>query len=446
MIIESLQALAVPIDSLQGLPGNARIGDVPAVARSLEKFGQRKPIVVRKEDGTIIASNHTWAAAKSLGWTEIAVAFVTDDDATAKAFALADNKTAELGTYDEAALRAMVEFVASENPELIAATGYSPEDIATITGINVEEIPMVNDPDEVPPVPRIAHSVPNDIWLLGPHRLVVGDSTDPEVLSKALNGELADCIFTDPPYNVAYQGGTKEALTIQNDSMSDTDFKSFLLATYGAMFSNAKEGAAIYVCHADGSSVSFRQQFINAGWMLKQILIWAKDNFTLSRQDYNWQHEPIIYGWKPGAAHNWYGPFNDSTVLDFKTDLSKKSKQELLDLITVAKEVSTVINEPRPRRNEEHPTMKPINLITRLVGNSAKRGDLILDPFGSSGSTMMAAHTLGMKAALVELDPIYADVICRRWQQATGVLPINEATGNTYDFVKSENVESTETE
>jgi DNA modification methylase len=228
--------------------------------------------------------------------------------------------------------------------------------------------------------------------------------------------------------------------------MSDTDFESFLLATYGAMFNNAKEGAAIYVCHADGSSVSFRQQFINAGWMLKQILIWAKDNFTLSRQDYNWQHEPIIYGWKPGAAHNWYGPFNDSTVLDFKTDLSKKSKQELLDLITVAKEVSTVINEPRPRRNEEHPTMKPINLITRLVGNSAKRGDLILDPFGGSGSTMMAAHTLGMKAALVELDPIYADVICRRWQQATGVLPINEATGNTYDFVKSENVESTETE
>ena len=202
------------------------------------------------------------------------------------------------------------------------------------------------------------------------------------------------------------------------------------------MFANAKPGCPIYVCHADTGGQSFRQSLAQSGWMLKQILIWVKDNFVLSRQDYNWQHEPIIYGWKPGAAHPWHGPFNDSTVLDFKKDLSELSKNELLDLIKVAQETSTVIREPRPRRNSEHPTMKPVKLISRVLSNSATRGDLILDPFAGSGSTLMAAHSLGMITALVEIDPIYADVICRRWQEATGVMPINGITGERHDFSK----------
>ena len=354
-----------------------------------------------------------------------------------KAFALADNRTAELGSYDEEALRLMVEAVATADPELIAAAGYNREDLAKILGTPLDEIPLVKDPDEIPVVPRVAHSVSNDVWLLGPHRLVVGDSTDPDILAKALNNQLADVIFTDPPYNVAYEGGTAEALTIKNDKMSDIDFESFLTSAYSAMFINAKEGCPIYVCHADGSSIAFRSSFKNSGFMLKQILIWVKDNFTLSRQDYNWQHEPIIYGWKPGAAHPWYGPFNDSTVLDFTKDISTLNKNQLLNLITITRDTSTVIREPRPRRNAEHPTMKPINLITRVLSNSAISGNLVLDPFGGSGSTLMAAHSLGMTASLVELDPIYADVICRRWHQATGVLPINEITGKTYDFTKS---------
>ena len=438
MINDNLKQLATPIDQLKSLPGNPRKGDVDAVARSLERFGQRKPIVARHADGVIIAGNHTWQAAKKLGWKEIAVVWTDDDDDTMKAFALADNRTSELGTYDEQALRAMVEAVATADPELIAAAGYNREDLAKILGTPLDEIPLIKDPDEVPVPPRIAHSVGNDVWLLGPHRLVVGDSTDPDVIAKALNNELADVIFTDPPYNVAYEGGTAEGLTIKNDAMSEADFEAFLTAAYGAMFVNAKAGAPIYVCHADSAGQAFRQSLATAGWMLKQILVWVKDNFVLSRQDYNWQHEPIIYGWKPGAAHPWYGPFNDSTVLDFSKDLSTLGKNELLQLITLARDTSTVIREPRPRRNAEHPTMKPVNLITRVLGNSATRGHLVLDPFGGSGSTLMAAHSLGMTAALVELDPIYADVICRRWQEATGVLPINEATGKTYDFTKSD--------
>jgi DNA modification methylase len=334
----------------------------------------------------------------------------------------------------------MIAQLVNVDPELVSDAGYSQEAIAEILKMPVEEIPMAGDLDAAPAKSRTAHSIEGDTWILGPHRLVVGDSTNPEILNKALGGKLADCIFTDPPYNVAYQGGTNENLTIQNDSMSDLEFESFLLATYAAMYANAKEGCPIYVCHADGSSVTFRSAFKTSGFMLKQILIWVKDNFTLSRQDYNWQHEPIIYGWKPGAAHPWYGPFNDSTVLDFATkDLDTLSKTELVKIIETARESSTIIREPRPRRNSEHPTMKPINLITRILSNSANRESVVLDPFGGSGSTLVAAHTLGMTAALVELDPIYADVICKRWQELTGILPINELTGKPYDFIGSDN-------
>jgi len=436
MIIDSLLALAVPIDSLRALPDNPRRGDVDAVAASLSRFGQRKPIVVRKDDGTIIAGNHTWQAAKQLGWTEIAVVWTEDDDDTMKAFALADNRTSELGTYDEFALKKMIDSVATADPELIAAAGYSRLDLAEILGYPLDEIPLIKDPDDVPPAPRVAFSQINQEWILGPHKLIVGDSTKAEVLSKALNNKLADAIFTDPPYNVAYQGGTAEELTLKNDALSAKDFHKFITDAYAAMFANAKPGCPIYVCHADTGGQSFRQALTETGWMLKQILIWVKNNFVLSRQDYNWQHEPIIYGWKPGAAHPWYGPFNDATVLDFEKNLAELSKNELLDLIKLARETSTVIREPRPRRNSEHPTMKPVKLITRVLSNSATRGNLILDPFAGSGSTLMAAHSLGMITGLVELDPKYADVVCRRWQEATGVMPIDGKTGEAHDFSK----------
>jgi DNA modification methylase len=440
MINESLKNLATPIDDLHTLPGNPRRGDIAAVARSLERFGQRKPIVAKHSDGTIIAGNHTWQAAKQLGWNEIAVVWTDDDDNTAHAFALADNRTAELGTYDEDALREMIAQLVNVDPELVSDAGYSQEAIAEILKIPVEEIPMAGDLDAAPAKPRTAHSIEGDTWILGPHRLVVGDSTNPEILRKTLNGKLADCIFTDPPYNVAYAGGTNENLTIQNDSMSDLEFESFLLATFGAMYANAKDGCPIYVCHADRTMVTFLSSFKTSGFMMKQILIWVKDNFILSRQDYNWRHEPIIYGWKPGAAHPWFGPFNDSTVLDFETkDLNTMSKTELVNIIETARESSTIIREPRPRRNSEHPTMKPINLITRILSNSANRESVVLDPFAGSGSTLVAAHSLGMTAALVELDPIYADVICKRWQELTGILPVNELTGKPYDFIGSDN-------
>ena len=429
-----LEPLAFDIELLNPLPGNPRKGDVEAVKRSYATFGQRKPIVVRREGegGIVIAGNHQLQAAKALGWKRIAVIFTDDDDLTAKAYALADNKTADLGTYDDDLVAELLaELVA--DPKLLAATAYSELEVAGLLGETVGA--PQNDPDETPTPPRVAHSTLTDVWLLGEHRLVVGDSTDPATLRLALNGAPADLVFTDPPYNLGYQGKTDEALTIENDSMSAEDFETFLLLAYSAMFENAREGAPIYVCHASTTSAAFMQQLTASGWTLRQVLIWVKDHFALSRQDYNWQHEPIIYGWKPGAAHPWHGSFSDSTVQDFeRQDLKSLSKGDLMNIIEESRKWTTVIREDRPKRSAEHPTMKPVKLIQRLLKNSGKAGDLVLDPFGGSGSTLIAAHGLGMKAALVELDPVYADVICRRFEEHTGVTPIAEATGQPHSF------------
>jgi site-specific DNA-methyltransferase (adenine-specific) len=430
-----LEALAVDIELLSPLPGNPRKGDVEAVKRSYQTFGQRKPIVVRREGagGIVIAGNHQLQAAKALGWTRIAALFTDDDDLTAKAYALADNKTADLGTYDDDLVAELLAEL-TVDPELLAATAYSELEVAGLLGETVGA--PKNDPDETPAAPRVAHSTPTDVWLLGEHRLVVGDSTDPDTIALALDGRLADIVFTDPPYGVEYVGKTKEELTIENDGMTAAAFEAFLLEAYGAMIQHTKEGGPIYVCHAIMAAPAFMGQFEAAGWSLRQVLVWVKDCFALSRQDYNWQHEPILYGWKPGAAHPWHGPFNDSTVHDFeRSDLNSLSKGDLMEIIEQGRRWSNVIREDRPKRSTEHPTMKPVKLVQRLLKNSATTGDTVLDPFGGSGSTLIAAHGLGMKAALVELDPIYADVICRRFEEHTGVTPIAEATGQPHSFV-----------
>ena len=404
----------VNLESLILDPQNARKHskrNLDAIAASLKKFGQRKPIVVHK--GTVIAGNGTVEAAKTLGWTEIAISRCPDDwDAdTAKAYALADNRSAELAEWDDLVL-------ANQLLELDTA-GW---DIAEL-GFNQRNLPdpEPTDEDEIPTTPEEPTGQIGAVWRLGRHTLVCGDSTDPATLTKALKGKKADVIFTDPPYNVAYEGGTKDKLTIENDAMTDAQFETFLRNAYKAMYENAKEGCPIYVCHADSSGHIFRNTFVESGFMLKQVLVWVKDNFVLGRQDYNWQHEPIIYGWKPGAAHEWYGAFTNSTVLDYGlSDIEKLNKQELIDIIVQAQENSTVIREPRPRRNGEHPTMKPISLVTRLVRNSSIKDQVVLDPFGGSGSTLIAAETLGLTAGIVELDPKYCDVIIQRWENLTG--------------------------
>jgi site-specific DNA-methyltransferase (adenine-specific) len=408
----------LPISELTPDPNNARTHDdtnLKAIEGSLREFGQRKPIVI-DQAGVIVAGNGTVEAAKRLGWTEIqAVRVPADwDSDRIKAFALADNRTAELANWDTKVLEQQLKELTEAGIE-VADFGFQVPEVA-ILDIETFE-------DEAPELPQESKTKLGDVWQLGAHRLTCGDSTNTVVISRVLDGQLADCVFTDPPYNVAYQGGTKDKLTIQNDDMDDAQFDQFLFGFYSAALENTKAGGPIYVCYPGEhiSNGAFGVQMTKAGWLVKQVLIWAKDSLVLSRQDYNWQHEAILYGWKPGAAHSWYGPFTNTTVVEFeKQDLSKLSKQELVEFLTAAMETTSVIKEKRPRRNDIHPTMKPIALVSKMLKNSCKSGDTVLDPFGGSGSTLIACDQLGLKAALVELDPKYCDVIIQRWENLTG--------------------------
>ena len=216
-----------------------------------------------------------------------------------------------------------------------------------------------------------------------------GDSTSEEDVSKLMENELADLWLSDPPYNVAYEGKTKDALTIQNDSMGDGQFREFLHSAFEAVFSHIKPGAAFYIFHADSEGYNFRGAIRDCGESVRQCLIWAKNSLVMGRQDYQWKHEPILYGWKNGAAHKWNSDRSQTTVLEFN----------------------------RPIRNDVHPTMKPIDILVYLIGNSSNSGDIVIDTFGGSGSTLIACEKIKRKARLVELDERYCDVIRKRWAE-----------------------------
>ncbi len=237
-----------------------------------------------------------------------------------------------------------------------------------------------------------------DLFEIGPHRLLCGDSTQTDTFKALFGEQMADLVVTDPPYNVAYEGKTKKKLTIENDSMGDGDFYQFLYDFYTALGSYTKPGGAWYVWHADSEGANFRKAMADAGIMVKQCLIWIKNSMVMGRQDYQWKHEPCLYGWKEGASHGWYSDRKQTTVLEFD----------------------------RPQRNAEHPTMKPIPLFAYLIGNSSKQGDIVADAFGGSGTTMVACHQMNRKAYLVEFDPKYCQVIIDRMRKLDPSLTIKK--------------------
>ena len=292
-----------------------------------------------------------------------------------------------------------------------------PDGVLDLGKLEPEE---TKDNDEAPALKpdEVADSQRGQLYRLGRHFLYCGDSTSAEDMAALMQGTRADLIVTDPPYNVAYTGKTADALKIDNDEMDDADFKDFLIKAFKTMLEPLKAGGAFYIWHTSIKGVIFREALKEAGGELRQVLIWVKNSLVLGRQDYQWRHEPCLYGWKEGSNHYWDGRRDLTTVYDEKPDYKKMNKEQLLQEITKLwgdNVPNTIIYEDKPARSEEHPTMKPVKLFQRLIKNSSKEDDAILDPFGGSGTSIIACEKLNRTAYVMELDPHYCDIIRKRW-------------------------------
>ena len=415
------------------------------IKRSIEEFGYVDPIIIN-EDGTIIGGHQRCTVLKDLGYEEVDVVVVSLDKQREKALNIALNKIT--GEWDELKLKDLLLDLDLGDYD-ISLTGFEQEDLAELVdNLAVEPEAMDDDfdgeavlEDIVEPKTKLG-----DVWKLGRHRLMCGDSTSQEDVATLMKGEMADLIITDPPYNVNYgdkadmldtylQKGHRNNSRIKNDNMDNESFYSFMLQIYQSAYEFMREGAAIYVFHAESTGHIFRQAFLDAGLKLAQCLIWEKNAFVLGRQDYQWRHEPCLYGWKEGAAHYFINDrTQDTVILEDDVDFEAMKKADLIayieDMHRKYKDQTSVIYENKPTRNDIHPTMKPVTLIGRLMSNSSKSGWNVLDLFGGSGSTLMAAEQLGRTAFLMELDEKFCDVIVKRWEEYTGQSAIRISGGD----------------
>lgn len=393
---------SVPIATLSQDPANARKHDdknLEAIKASLRRFGQQKPIVV-DSSSVVRAGNGTLAAATALGWDSINVVQTDLQGSEATAYAIADNRTAELAEWDESVLAASLSSLADVDETWLSDLQFSEKELAELVA-STQEQEIIED--EVPDLTTDPVTQTGDLWILGEHRLLCGDSTEAKEVGRLMNGKKADLWLTDPPYNVAYTGKTSAALTIENDSMSDDDFRKFLIKCFGEAFEALKPGASFYIWHADSEGHNFRGAVHECEQTVRQCLIWAKNTMVMGRQDYQWKHEPCLYGWKKGASHGWYTDRKQTTVLEFE----------------------------RPTRSESHPTMKPVDLFAYQIGNSTAPQGLVFDSFLGSGTTLIAAEQLGRTCFGMELSPQYCDVIVERWEKLTGKKARLEGGGAT---------------
>lgn len=388
----TLQIQYKPIQDLIPYARNSRThndAQVAQIAASIKEFGWTNPVLLDGENG-IIAGHGRVLAAQKLGQKEIPtieLSHMTENQK--RAYIIADNKLALNAGWDNDML--FTEFTDLKDAGYdLGLTGFSDDEIRALTPEVINE--GLVDEDQTPEPPAEPKTKPGDIYQLGKHRLMCGDSTSIEALETLCDGQLVDMWLTDPPYNVAYEGKTKDALKIKNDSMADDDFRQFLRDSYVAADSVMKPGAVFYIWHADSEGYNFRGAAKDAGWQVRQCLIWKKQTMVMGRQDYHWKHEPCLYGWKDGAGHLWSADRKQTTILEFD----------------------------RPSRNGEHPTMKPVALFEYQMLNNTKGGDIVLDSFGGSGTTLIAAEKNGRVARLMELDPKYCDVIVQRWEEFTG--------------------------
>lgn len=407
------------------------------ILRSIQEFGYADPIVINYDD-TIIKGHQRRTVMMDIGMEEADVIVLDIRDKTKeKALNTALNKIT--GKWDNQLLKDLLVELDLEGYDF-SVTGFQREDLEDL--IQLTDVPPEAQDDDFDPDDEAEKiedpiSKPGSIWWLGRHRLMCGDATDPDDVAQLMAGRKLDLTITDPPYNVDYgskvngvPGYFKNSERgdhdyIHQDSMSPQSFQQFLLAAFRNCNEAMRPGAAIYVFHAESSGLQFREAFRDAGLKMAQCLIWEKNVFVLGRQDYQWRHEPILYGWKEGAAHYFVNDrTQDTVILEDDLDLKAMKKQELLALIERIfreyKDQTTVHFENKPSRNSLHPTMKPVPLVGRLMNNSSRPGWAVGDFFGGSGTTLIAAEQLGRTAYLMEYDPRNTDIIVRRWEQLTG--------------------------
>jgi DNA modification methylase len=400
------------IDRLVFYSRNPRKNDaaVDRMCSSIREFGFKIPVLARS-NGEVVDGHLRLKAAKRLGITEIPVILCDEwTETQVKAFRLMVNRSVTWADWDDELLR--LELLDLKGLDFdLSLTGFELSELdAYLAAAPVTE--GLTDEDAVPEVAEQAISVAGDLWLLGNHRLLCGDATAQTDVARLMGGDTADLVFTDPPYNVDYEGYTDQKLKIKSDCMSESAFRQFLENVFRSYRSFVKPGASMYVCHPSSRQREFQNALESAGFNVRCQIIWAKNTFAWGFGRYKFQHEPIFYSHVAGQKDPWYGD----------------------------KSQSTLWQEKKPAANRLHPTMKPVELVERALANSSKGGDLVADLFGGSGSTMIACERRDRKCRLMELDPLYADVIIRRWQDYTGKAATLESTSQRFDEITRERV------
>lgn len=421
------QVIYRPIADLKELPGNPRtikkdqFEKLKASIRDNADYFEARPLILSNRTGelVILAGNQRYKASKALGLKEVPTVLLEGlSEEREREIIIRDN--VENGEWN-------IDMLANQwNPDDLISWGVELPDIQTTTEIIEDEAPEVNEQEP-------AKSKLGEIYQLGEHRLMVGDSTKAEQVAELMAGEKADLLITDPPYNVDYaniKASVMKALhhrtdgkIISNDNFADSEaFEAFLTDSLQNANDALKDGGVFYIWHADSQASSFWKSLEAIGWTVREIINWVKDRLSLGRQDYQWQHEPCLYGWKGGAGHYFIDVRNLTTIFDDEKPVEELTNKELKELVANYRATvpTTIIRENKPTKSEEHPTMKPVKLIAKLIGNSSRERERVLDIFGGSGTTMIACEQLNRICYMMELDPHYADVIIERWEKFTG--------------------------
>ena len=381
----------VSIDKLIPYVNNARTHSKEQINKlrsSLREFGFINPVIIGRDYG-IIAGHGRVMAAREEGINEVPCVFVDHlTEAQKKAYIIADNRMALDAGWDEEILRVEIEALQAEAFD-IALTGFGDDEIADLFGGDKTDVED-DDYDLTAALEKAAFVEKGDVWVVGRHRLVCGDATSEDDVAKLMDGKRANLIVTDPPYGVSFK--STSGLTIKNDSMKDEEFYNFLYKSFVNMVAHTENGGAAYVFHADTEGLTFRKAFIDAGFHLAGVCIWAKNSLVLGRSDYQWQHEPVLYGFLQNGKHRWYSDRKQTTIWNFN----------------------------KPKRNENHPTSKPLDLLSYPIRNSSQENAIVIDTFGGSGSTLMACEATNRICYTMELDEKYASVILRRYVEDTG--------------------------